>query len=147
MSWLSEYIDCIVYINLDERQDRRTKCEESLNSVNITNYYRVPAIKDNIGIRGCTLSHYNIVKHAKENNYKNILIFEDDFTITNPSTFKSTLLASLQQIETNNLSPHMLYLGGNLLTGYVETNKKIDKNLFRIGGAKTTHSYIVYESM
>lgn len=147
MSWLSKYIDCIVYLNLDERIDRKKQCEANLNSVNLSPYYRVPAIKDERGIRGCTLSHYNIVKHAKENNYKNILIFEDDFTITDPATFKDNLLASLHQIESNNLDPHMLYLGGNLVTEYQEVNKKIDANLFKIGGAKTTHSYIIYSNL
>jgi len=145
--WLSEYIDCIVYINLDERFDRNTKCKQSLDSVGIYPYYRVPAIKDTIGIRGCTLSHYNIIKHAKDCKYKNILIFEDDFIIVDTTTFKSNLISTLQQIAENNQSPDMLYLGGNLETGYNETHSKIDDNLFRITGAKTTHSYIVYESM
>jgi hypothetical protein len=144
MSWLSNYIDCVVYLNLDERLDRKERCETILNNIGITPYYRFPAIKDNIGIRGCTLSHYHIIKYAKENNYKNILIFEDDFAILDTSTFKSNLLATLQQIEKNNLSPHMLYLGGNLES---RNNQKIDNNLYRVKGVKATHSYIVYNTM
>jgi len=147
VSWLSKYIDCVVYINLDERTDRNKACKQALDSVDISPYYRVPAVKDIIGIRGCTLSHYNIIKHAKENNYKNILIFEDDISIQDPSSFKDNLLLTLQQIESNDIHPDMLYLGGNLITGYTEDYRKLDSNLFRIGGAKTTHSYIVYESM
>jgi len=148
MSWLNKYIDCIVYLNLDERTDRKKLCESTLDSVDISPYYRVPAIKDHVfGIRGCTMSHYNIIKHAKENNYKNILIFEDDFTILDKSTFKKNLLSALQQIEKNNLQPHMLYLGGNLRTGYNRVDAKIDENLYKLGGVKTTHSYIVYNSL
>lgn len=148
MSWLRKHVDCIVYINLDERKDRKKLCEAILDSVDISPYYRVPAIKDHIlGSRGCTLSHYNIIKHAKENNYRNILIFEDDFTITNAPTFKSNLLATFQQIKSNNTIPDMLYLGGNLATGYTENHKKIDNNLYKIGGAKTTHSYIIYNKL
>ena len=33
-------------------------------------------------IIGCTQSHLEIIKMAKQNNYKNILILEDDFTFT-----------------------------------------------------------------
>lgn len=147
MGWLNKFVDCIVYINLDERTDRNKKCQETLHKVNIQPYYRVSAIKDTIGIRGCTLTHYNIIKHAKENNYKNILIFEDDFTIVDVNNFKSNLLNSFQQIESNNLTPHMLYLGGNLNTGFERNISKIDNNLFKINGAKATHSYIIYSNL
>ena len=144
MSWLNNYVDCVVYLNLDERLDRKERCEATLNEVGITPYYRIPAIKDDIGQRGCALSHYNIIKHAKENKYKNILIFEDDFGINDTTTFKSNLLSTLKQIETHKLNPHMVYLGGTLISN---KNQKIDANLFKLGPTKATHSYIIYENL
>lgn len=144
MSWLNNYVDCVVYLNLDERLDRKKRCETLLNNIGITSYYRFPAIKDNIGIRGCTLSHYHIIKYAKKNNYKNILIFEDDFTILDAPTFKSNLLSTFQQIEKNNLNPDMLYLGGTLES---RNHQKVDDNLYRVKGVKATHSYIIYNTM
>ena len=76
---MSNKIDHIFYINLEERVDRKNLIEIELNKFDLK-YERFPAIKDEMGIYGCGLSHLSVLKLAKERGYKNVLIFEDDFT-------------------------------------------------------------------
>ena len=73
-------IDKIIYINLNKRIDRRTDIEKELNDFNLE-YERFEAIETpGFGILGCGQSHLAVLKLAKERGYKNVLIFEDDFT-------------------------------------------------------------------
>lgn len=78
---MSDNIDKIFYINLDKRTDRREQIEEELKQYNLlNNAERFPAIHTpEQGILGCTMSHLAVIKLAKERNYKQVLIVEDDF--------------------------------------------------------------------
>ena len=77
---MSHNIDKIYYINLNKRTDRREQIEKELNEFGL-NYERFEAIETHgFGIHGCGLSHLAVLKLAKENNYENVLILEDDFT-------------------------------------------------------------------
>lgn len=71
-------VDCVYYINLDKRQDRKAEMETQFANMNI-HATRFPAIQDNPPAIGCTKSHLNILRLAMEDNVKNILILEDDF--------------------------------------------------------------------
>jgi len=70
------------YINLDKRTDRRKEIEDELRKIGIRNFQRFPAVEHKDGAIGCAYSHLNVLKEAKEKNYKNVLIFEDDFEFT-----------------------------------------------------------------
>jgi glycosyl transferase family 25 len=74
-----EFIDKIFYINLDKRQDRRREIETELEKMQfpLDKIERFCAIE--CGQIGCIESHLSIIRLAKERNYKNILILEDDF--------------------------------------------------------------------
>lgn len=72
-------IDRIFYINLDHRTDRRELIEKELNQFGLE-YERFSAIYDPLGAVGCSKSHLEVFKIAKERGYKRILIMEDDFT-------------------------------------------------------------------
>ena len=89
---MSNNIDKIVYINLEKRKDRKQQIENELNNFNLK-YARFEAIQtDGFGILGCGLSHVQVLKIAKQRNYKNILIFEDDFTfIVSKEEFENNL--------------------------------------------------------
>jgi len=77
---MSHNINKIYYINLNKRSDRKEHIEKELNSFDLK-YERYEAIETKgFGIHGCGLSHLNVIKMAKENNYENVLILEDDFT-------------------------------------------------------------------
>lgn len=77
-----EHIPKIYYINLEKRKDRLEQIHEELTKMDIFQYSeRFNAIPTpQFGILGCTKSHCAVMKMALENKYKNILIFEDDFT-------------------------------------------------------------------
>ena len=89
---MSKYIDHIFYINLDKRTDRREEIENEFFEKEWTNYERYPGTETpGFGILGCTLSHLNVLKLAKERSYKNVLIMEDDFMF----------LVSKEEVEEN----------------------------------------------
>ena len=67
-----------LYINLDDRKDRKDQIEKELNEKNIK-YERFSAVKNENGALGCSKSHLNVIKLAKERNYDQVIIFEDDF--------------------------------------------------------------------
>lgn len=133
-------IDNILCINLESRKDRWSECVEQFKKLNIENLVqRYPSVLNKIGILGCTMSHVNCIKIAKEKKYKNVLILEDD-VVFNTDIFYDVLIKTFNQLDSNNLKYDMVYLGGNL-RGH--DNKLIDKNLAKIVFAKTTHAYII----
>jgi glycosyl transferase family 25 len=75
-----EFIDKIIYINLDDRNDRREimKTFFEKGQIPADKILRFPAIKRNNGGLGCLESHTEVLKMAKQNNWKNVLILEDD---------------------------------------------------------------------
>jgi len=96
---MSNKIDHIFYINLEERVDRKELIEIELNNFDLK-YERFSAIKDEMGIYGCGLSHLSVLKLAKEREYKNVLIFEDDFTfLVSKEEFETFLDQFFNHIE------------------------------------------------
>jgi glycosyl transferase family 25 len=73
-----EEIEKVVYINLEERADRREEIEKQLSIFQHEKIVRFPAIKHRNGLIGCVLSHISVFEMAIENNWKNVLIVEDD---------------------------------------------------------------------
>jgi GR25 family glycosyltransferase involved in LPS biosynthesis len=82
---LNDFFDHIYCINLDERKDRWKSATEQFEKNNIT-VERISGIKNkfsinkkvNDGEMGLILTHKLIYIDAIKNNYKNILILEDD---------------------------------------------------------------------
>jgi len=78
---MTHNIDKIIYINLNKREDRKISIENELDNYGFKNYERFEAIETlGMGFIGCANSHLSVLKIAKERNFKNILILEDDFT-------------------------------------------------------------------
>ena len=79
-SWF-DYIDALIYINLDHRTDRRNEMEAELKRVGFPSakVYRMSAIRDNYGPVGCNLSHAAALRLAYYKGWSNVLILEDDF--------------------------------------------------------------------
>ena len=123
----------IFCINLDFRKDRWQRCEEFFEEKNL-NVERWDAVKGSDAALASTLSHYNLVKHAKEKNLDNIFIFEDDFYFIDYNLKKiEDAFKELPQ------DWDVFYLG------YNPTEKLItySENLYRIYGAWTTHAYAI----
>lgn len=76
-----DYIDKIIYINLDARTDRKIEIEETFKKYEIpeSKIIRLSAVKHKCGNIGCYKSHTNALDIAIKNKYNNVLILEDDF--------------------------------------------------------------------
>ena len=89
------HIDHIFVINLDTRKDRLDEFFVECGKVNmdLTKVERFSAIpRSDHPCVGCTLSHLEVVKLAKQRGYKNVLIFEDDFQfLVSEETFYKNL--------------------------------------------------------
>jgi GR25 family glycosyltransferase involved in LPS biosynthesis len=85
-------------INLKRRPDRLESVQKEFNKigVNVTRWVAVDADTLKIpldskkktefnckGILACMQSHYNLIKHAKENKYEYVCVFEDDIIMAN----------------------------------------------------------------
>ncbi len=83
-----EFIDKIVYINLDHREDRREIMKKFFAEGQIPEdkIMRFPAISSNKGYIGCLKSHTAVLEIAKNNKWKNVLILEDDLQWYNLDT-------------------------------------------------------------
>jgi glycosyl transferase family 25 len=68
----------VLYINLDDRPDRKAEVDAELRRVGFTpqrvSGFRIPGN----GLRGCNLSHIKCLEMAKRNNWSHVLICEDD---------------------------------------------------------------------
>jgi len=77
-----QQLDQILYINLDDRRDRRTHMETLLSQtlgVPTDRFERVAAVRDSPGWKGCAQSHVKAVELALERQYHYVCILEDDF--------------------------------------------------------------------
>jgi len=82
-------VEKVVYINLDHRTDRMESIENELRKVFTKDkIIRFSAIKDEVhGGIGCSKSHIAVLKMAIENDWKNVLIVEDDMVWKDKSGF------------------------------------------------------------
>ena len=124
-----------LYINLEERQDRRTYVEQQLASIGIHTPSRFNAIKMKDGRIGCSMSHLKCLQLAKKNNWEHVLIVEDDITFTDPAMFKSQLSKFFQ----DDLSYDVLLFGGNVVPPY----KPMNSYCVQVFSCQTTTGYLV----
>ena len=84
-----DYFDKIYIINLETRADRRAEIAAQLKKINLAlDHPKIclfSAIKPSfagefpsIGAKGCFLSHFGVLKDIKQQQYKKVLVFEDD---------------------------------------------------------------------
>ena len=103
-------IDKIYYINLDYRTDRKEQFENQItthfkDSILESRIERFPAIKHEQGLLGCSMSHLEVIKKARQTDAKYILVFEDDFEfLVSREEFLSNLKQLFQQVETETSS-------------------------------------------
>jgi len=77
------HIDKVVYINLNKRTDRRQHIETLLEQYDIP-YTRFDAIEHSMGLYGCGQSHLAVLKLARDNGWRNVMILEDDILFNLP---------------------------------------------------------------
>lgn len=139
---MSENIDKIIYINLDQRTDRKEQIENELKNYDLfekTERFQAIHTPD-FGIVGCTISHLNVIKLAKERKYKNVLILEDDFYfIISKEEFED----ELKKLFNNNVEYDICMLSYNLVSS--EPNKY--DFLIKATNVQTASGYIVNHTM
>ena len=101
----STWIDAVICINLSTRQDRKQKM---LNNFPYQ-FYFYTADPHNDPVIGCKQSHYNCIAWAKQQQYQNVLIIEDDVQVVKDLNLYTPSIPE---------SFDMLYLGGICLSVY-----------------------------
>ena len=134
-----------IYINLDSRNDRRELFErhfEELTSLyqkdfSFTPVPRFSAVKDEEnGAIGCTKSHIECLRMAKDNGWDHVLILEDDALIIHPEILVHQVTSFLSRFRDE--WDVVLFSGNNYPPFKIETSF-----CFRVGNCKTTGAYLV----
>ena len=125
----------IFYINLDTRPDRKSFFENQMRMIGMNNAKRFNAIKHNIGAIGCSLSHLELLKYAKQQNMDHILIMEDDIMFTRPVMFTYYL----NNLLTKHKNFDVLLIAGNNMGQYT----RLDNFCVKISKCQTTTGYLV----
>jgi GR25 family glycosyltransferase involved in LPS biosynthesis len=82
-----DYLDGIMYINLENRKDRKEHILKEFEKAEIPEHliHRIDAILNTTcGHLGCTMSHIKALEYAKKMNWKRFLILEDDVVFKYP---------------------------------------------------------------
>lgn len=151
-SVLLEYFDKIYCVNLERRVDRWEKVKLEFDRFNLKpeRYLAVDGInydwsKVNVnptllkGELGLVETHINIIQDAKLNDYRRILIFEDDVIFSEEFRNVENYLEKV---------PHdwdMLYLSGNHRNG--KPPKKINDKVLDLNHTLTTHCIAINQSI
>lgn len=123
-----------LYINLEERTDRKEHAEQQFSSIGI-NVERFQAIKMPNGAIGCSMSHLKCLQTAYDNKWEHLLICEDDITFTNPELFSKQLNSFLKTHK----KWDVVLLAGNTMPPY----QQIDQTCIQVQKCQTTTGYIV----
>lgn len=131
-------------INLDNRPEKYKEIIEELNKLTFANYNlkieRFPAIKNEKGWIGCALSHIEILKNAKENNYDQVIIVEDD------NIFIESQIKNIEKIFDwlfSNKEKWEIYMGNQTFSNIKEVYSL--KNGFVHSIGKTTN-FMIYQN-
>jgi len=131
------YIDKIYYINLEHRKDRKEHIENQIKKIidpKLSITTRFNAIANKNGCIGCSKSHLAVIEECIQNNYNNVLIFEDDFEfIIDKSEFKNYLDTFFKK----EIDYDILLLGVN---GPSFANKT---DFFKVTNSLTTSGFII----
>jgi GR25 family glycosyltransferase involved in LPS biosynthesis len=144
------FFEKIYCINMDSRLDRWQNCLKNFEDYQITNYERISGVEilekdfQNLDQKsrsqlGCALSFYRIIKNSYNNNYKSVLIFEDDFYFNN--NLEKTLEVLENSIKDLPEEWDIFYLGANVMYDFSNNPMSSFKEyLFKLNSAYCTHS-------
>ena len=134
---MMNFFDKIYYINLERSPERKIQIESELNRFGLE-YERIDAVDNPAdGLVGCGKSHLIALKKAKENGYKNCLIFEDDFVFT---VDKQTFDTNMTTFFNSNIEYDVCMLSYNLIKSKPVVEFPF---LCKVLDAQTTSGYLV----
>jgi GR25 family glycosyltransferase involved in LPS biosynthesis len=126
-------IQNIVFINLDERTDRKDQTLQEWSKFNRTPK-RIQAVKFTPGSLGCSLSHIKALEYAKEKRWDNVLICEDDILFNDASNAKKQIDCFLRRHDDWDVL---------LLTAHIKSAEYIDSCSARVYDCWCTTAYLV----
>ena len=122
-----ELIEKVVYINLEKRKDRLVQIQQELSIFPPEKVQRFNAISHEKGLIGCVKSHIAVLEMAISQNWKNVLIVEDDMQWYN---FSEVILRSLLS------QPYdVIGLGGTFV--------RYNKHTYKASFFSTTTAYVI----
>jgi GR25 family glycosyltransferase involved in LPS biosynthesis len=144
---LHKYFDKVFLINLKRRPDRleqaKKECEkigleyelfEAIDGDTLNIIIENKSLYWNKAALGILLSNYNIIKIAKEKNYKSILILEDDIEFD--SNFISILEKNWSNIPSN---WETFFLG----TNHIKKPIHVIDDIYKITSSYSLHCYAI----
>jgi GR25 family glycosyltransferase involved in LPS biosynthesis len=138
VSSIPNEIDAFIYINLDNREDRKKLILEEFKKLNIPEekIHRIAAVrKPKNGHKGCVQSHILALKLAKLNNWNKIAIFEDDMELNvTPEEFYKKINKALKYNKWD-----MLVLHGS----YQEMKEDIDSDMYYLKNSTQSTGYVI----
>jgi glycosyl transferase family 25 len=124
-----ELIEKVVYINLERRKDRLEQIQKELSIFPPEKVQRFNAISHEKGAIGCFMSHIAVLEMAISQNWKNVLIVEDDMQWSNFSQTIELLNKLLSQ-------PYdVIGLGGTFV--------KYNKDTYKASFFSTATAYVI----
>lgn len=130
-----EFIDKVVFINLEKRKDRLDDIIEVCKVFPPEKVVRFNAIENKeCGLIGCGKSHAQVIQMAIDNKWKNVLVLEDDTTWNKYDTGYTNLEELVKK------DYDVIIIGGCL-----DENGIFDTNTNRVVNVQTTTAYIVHE--
>lgn len=151
---LFDRFDKVYLINLDKRQDRLENFKKEVEKYDLGEFERFSAYDGdsidlstysqnvNPGVIGLLMSNLKIIQESKKNNYKKILIIEDDCYFTNEVLEIDGYFKVLPE------DWDLLYMGGNHNThGGYEPPLEINDKIIKLHHTYTTHFVGINETM
>jgi len=166
MSYVNEVVDKVYVINLDRDTERLQNMKQQLDKLNIE-FTRFPAVLGSQvkkshhltelclkyctdGVKGCAISHKMIWEDMLKNNYKQVLILEDDAVFADD--FEEKFRTGWNQVPKDF---DMFYLGCNFncddkqvipkvynkMLGQVP--QKVNTHILQVFGSVGFHGYII----
>jgi GR25 family glycosyltransferase involved in LPS biosynthesis len=123
-----------LYINLEERIDRKKKTKKEFKKLNIP-IKRFNAVKLTNGRIGCSMSHIKCLQKAKDNDWDHVLIVEDDIHFINPEIF----IQQLNKFLSSDIDWDVLLFAGNNLPPY----QIFGDFCVKVSRCQTTTGYLV----
>ena len=153
---ITEFVSGGFYINLDYREDRNLlmktqlidleldKLVERISAVSVTSS-TVYSLNDKELItsisRATAESHKKIISIAKERNYKNVLILEDDAFFFDDENIKGLTIIEKALDDLNNISDwEVFFLGTNI---HDNSLNLVGDSLIKCNSCVSTHAYIL----
>ncbi len=133
---INRNIDSYIYINLENRTDRKELLLKEFEKINVKNIFRIAAIPiPKNGHKGCCQSHILALELAKLNNWDTVAIFEDDFELNvSPEEYNRLINKAINYPKWDVIVLH----GSNQ-----EKKTEIDNDMYYLKHSTQSTAYII----